>query len=97
MFSISTLIVVLAAIWLLGMAWMSFERHGKRAKWVQTDGGGAWIQCQAWPKEGQSVRALGYHGINGVGFNSALAQDGKLSLQDGRFTWNPSGRRSYIS
>ena len=97
MFSIYTLIVILGALWLLSMAWMSWDQRELRAKWIQTEKGGAWVQCPAWPKEGQCVRAVGYHGIEGVGYNSALSQEGTLSLQKGCFTWNPSGRRSYLS
>lgn len=97
MLTMTHIIIVLAVIWLTAMAWMRIGSTAKQPKWIQTTSGGAWIICNQWPSEGESVRGYGYHGIEGVDYNSALALDGKLQLKNGRYIWLSSGRRPYIS
>lgn len=89
-------VIVLGVVWLIGMSAMG-RGKAPRPRWIQTTDGDAWVTCELWPKEGQSVRATGYHGIQGGGYNAAFAQDGTLSLKGGVYTWTASIRRSYLT
>lgn len=84
----------------LAVAWLGAralgQGRGQASKWVDTPEGGAWVQCDKLPLPGQQVRCLGHAGGRNRAFNPTLAEHGVLRREEGGFTWNSSGRRSYL-